>query len=244
VRRNIIVVMEPHSLPLQFASETGIVGLALLLGILGTGVAVCFAAVRRLDGDERTAATALSLAALAYLLHAFVDYDWDFVGLTGPTMIVVGLLVGAGRPPIRAARRPFAAAAAMLISVGLVYSAAAPWLASRMVDQAYAALDDGDFGRARAAVKDARALNPLSADPIRAEAAVAEGLRIRQRALDLHVEAVELQPENPALWYELARYEAEIGLRSAAIRHAQQAQRLDPLNPRLGPFLESLFNAP
>lgn len=242
VRRNIIVVMEPHSLPLQFLAETGVVGLVLLLGVLGFGVAACVSGVRRLRGTERTAATALALAALAYLLHALVDYDWDFVALTGPTVLIVGLLIGAGRPPVRAVARPILAVSAGLVALALAYSVAAPWLATRKVEEAYAALDEQNLSRAGDAAADARALNPFSLDPLRAEAAVADRLGDQQAALDRYAEAVELQPRNWVTWYELARYEEDVGLRDAAIRHAQHAQRLDPLNPRLGPMLERLFN--
>ena len=243
VRRNIIVVMEPHSLPLQFLAETGLVGLLLLVGVLGSGVAACVLGVRRFQGGDRAAATALALAALAYLLHALVDYDWDFLALTVPTMLIVGLLIGSGRPPVRAARRPVLAVSAVLVALALAFSVAAPWLSERKVEDAYAALDDRDLDRARAAAADARSLNPLSLEPIRAEAAVADRAGDRQEALDRYTEAVELQPENWVTWYELARYEEDIGLRDAAIRNAQQAQRLDPLNPRLGPMLERLFNS-
>jgi O-antigen ligase len=242
-RRNIIVVMEPHSLPLQFLAETGVVGLVLLLGMLGTGVAACVAGVRRLAGGERAAAMALALAALAYLLHALVDYDWDFLALSGPVLLVVGLLIGVGRPPIRAARRMVLAGAAGLLSLALVYSVAAPWLATRQVEDAYAALEERDFQRAAESASDARALNPLSLDPLRASAAVSDRASDRQRALERLAQAVELQPENWVTWYELARYEEDNGLVDAAIRHALEAQRLDPLNPRLGPMLERLFGS-
>jgi hypothetical protein len=243
VRRNIIVVIEPHSLPLQFLSETGVVGLLLLLGLLSSGAAASVLAVRRLAGTERTAATVLALAALAYLLHALVDYDWDFLALTAPAMVIVGLLIGTGRPPVRAVRRPLLAAAAGLASLALAFSVVAPWLAVRKVEEAYAALDERDIQAARDAVAKARDLNPLSLDPIRAEAAVADREGNRQQALEHYAAAVELQPENWVTWYELARYEEDVGLRQAAIRHVQQAQRLDPLNPRLGPMLERLFNS-
>ena len=242
-RRNIIVVMEPHSLPLQFLAETGIVGLVLLLGILGTGIAACVAGVRRLAGEERTAAMALALAALAYLLHALVDYDWDFLALTGPVLLAVGLLIGVGRPPIRAARRPLLAGAVALVSLALVYSLAAPWLATRQVEKAYAAVEEDDAERAADSAANARALNPLSLDPLRASAAVSDRAGDRQRALERYAEAVELQPKNWITWYELARYEEDNGLLDAAIRHTLEAQRLDPLNPRLGPMLERLFGA-
>jgi O-antigen ligase/Flp pilus assembly protein TadD len=242
-RRNIIVVVEPHSLPLQFLAETGLVGLVLLLGMLAAGVAACVAGVRRTTGAERAAATALALAGAAYILHALVDYDWDFLALSGPALLVVGLLIGVGRPPIRAARRMVLAGAAGLCALALLYSVAAPWLATRKVESAYAALEEGDLETAARSAEDARALNPFSLDPLRVSAAVFDQAGNRQRALERLARAVELQPQNWVAWYELARYEEDNGLTDAAIRHALEAQRLDPRNPRLGPMLERLFGS-
>ena len=44
-----------------------------------------------------------------WLLHALVDYPWDFVAVTGPALFAVGVLAAAGREPVRVANR-FAAA--------------------------------------------------------------------------------------------------------------------------------------
>jgi hypothetical protein len=236
-------VAQPHSAPLQHLSDGGIASFALFLALIAAAAATCLCALRRLVGSEHAAATALVAAPAAYLIHALVDYDWDFLALTAPAMVIVGLLIGTGRPPVRAVRRPLLAAAAGLASLALAFSVVAPWLAVRKVEEAYAALDERDIQAARDAVAKARDLNPLSLDPIRAEAAVADREGNRQQALEHYAAAVELQPENWVTWYELARYEEDVGLRQAAIRHVQQAQRLDPLNPRLGPMLERLFNS-
>jgi O-antigen ligase len=243
-RRNIIVVVEPHSLPIQFLAETGLVGFFLLLGTFAAGGVACVGGVRRLAGGERTAAMVLAIVALGYLLHALLDYDWDFVGLTGTTLLLVGVLVGAGRPPIRAARRPVAAVGAGLVALALSFSVVAPWASSRQVDEAYEALGEGDVDAALDRAARAQTLNPLALPPLYAEAAAEHARGNRQRALDLYVEAVELQPENWRTWYDLALYEESVGLLEAAIRHATRAQQLDPRHPDIGPFLERLFNAP
>ena len=234
VRRNAIIVIEPHSVPIQLAAEMGMVGILLFLGLCVTGVLASAAAVRRLSGAERVAATALGLTALAYLLHALVDYDWDFLALTGPVSLIVGVLFAAGRPPVRAVRRPLAAAASVLVSLGLALSLFAPWYADRKVKAAYAAVFDGDFAQARDDATGARAWNPLSAEPLFASAVVAERTGERQEALDRYVEAVELQPKNWRTWYELARYEFELGMFETALRHSTASQALDPVNPRIG----------
>src|SRR6185503_16962625 len=73
LRTNKIVVTEPHNVPLQFLSETGLVGLFFALaGIVAAAVGVA----RRVRGRE-PAVVALAVLAVAYVLHSLVDFDWD-----------------------------------------------------------------------------------------------------------------------------------------------------------------------
>ena len=51
-----------------------------------------------LGGHEREAAIALAALPLVYGIHALVDYDLDLVAVTVPMLIVLGLLLAAGRP--------------------------------------------------------------------------------------------------------------------------------------------------
>ena len=240
-RTDLIVVVEPHSLPLQFLAELGLVGFVLLVGLVGTGTAAAVHAVRALEGSERAAGTALALAPLAYLLHTLIDYDWDFVALTGPVLLALGILVAVGVPAVPRRRRALPAAAAALFAVASITSLAAPWLADRKVTEAFAAVGRGDPEAAREAADRARSLNPLAIEPIHAAALAEEQRRRRQEALELYVEAVELQPENSETWYQLARYEASVGLRNEAIKHVGQAQALDPKNEAIVQLIQELF---
>jgi O-antigen ligase len=102
-RVNTTHTSEPHNIALQFLAETGVVGFLLFAGVVAAAAIGILAALRRLHGTERAAAQALAVAPLAYLLHALIDYDWDFVALTGPVLLVLGVLLAAGRSA--AARR-------------------------------------------------------------------------------------------------------------------------------------------
>ena len=84
-------------------------------------------AVRRLDGPERSAAVALAIAPALWLAHALVDYDWDFVAVTGPMLFALGVLAAAGVPG-RRVRAPLAAigvAALALVAAASVADALA-----------------------------------------------------------------------------------------------------------------------
>jgi hypothetical protein len=240
-RENLIFVVEPHSVPIQFLAELGFVGFLLFAGLVVSGAAATVQAVRRRAGRERAAAVALALTLLAYLLHALVDYDWDFVALTAPVLLAAGLLlpVGARRPNV--ALRPLLAGGAALLALASIASLAAPWLATREVENAYGAIARGDAGAAVDAADDARRLNPLAIEPLFAAAAAEEERGRNQAALELYVKAVELQPKNSQTWYELARFEYAVGLRDAAIRHVAEAQALDPKSQEVVELIRELF---
>jgi hypothetical protein len=49
-------------------------------------------------GGRPAAAAALVVALFAYVVHGVVDFDWDFVAVTGPALVALGVLLAAGRP--------------------------------------------------------------------------------------------------------------------------------------------------
>ena len=83
--------IEPHSLPLQFLTEAGIVG-ALLF------VLMCASLLRPLWRRPRGHELALALLFPAYLVHGLVDVGWDFVAVSAPAFLVAGALVGRAPP--------------------------------------------------------------------------------------------------------------------------------------------------
>ena len=86
-----------------------------------------------------------------FLLHAVVDYDWDFPAVTGPKLFAVGALAAAGREPAVGSRRPLAAAAVAAVALTALVSLATPWLAERSVRQVNRELDASDLDAADAA---------------------------------------------------------------------------------------------
>jgi tetratricopeptide (TPR) repeat protein len=225
LRTNNIVVTEPHNVPLQFLSETGLIGLFLALA------SVCVAALgvaRRLRGRE-PAAVALAVLAVAYALHSLVDFDWDFVAVTAPFLLSVGALLGgpAVRDEPRVAWSPLPAVVAVAVALSLM----TPWFAERSTDSARAALADGRPLVAYRDARDARSLNPLALDPLLAQAEALERLGDAQGARQRYIDAVELQSLNWRAWWELGRFEEGQQDYGRAIPALERAVELDPLNP-------------
>ena len=96
-RRNALSVQQPHSVPLQFLAETGLIGALLAIGAFTALLVAAVGAVRRSSSRDRLIAAALLGSAAAYLLHACFDWDSDIPGVTLPMLVFVGVLVGSAR---------------------------------------------------------------------------------------------------------------------------------------------------
>ena len=159
-------LVEPHSVPLQHLSDGGVAGLALFVALIGAAAAVCIGALRRLGAPERAAAAALVALPVAYLGHALVDYDWNFLAVTAPTMVALGVLAGAGRAPGSSRRRPLLAVAAVIAAATVFVSFSFPQLADRMERSSTRAVVANDLELARDRALWARFFNSLAVETV------------------------------------------------------------------------------
>src|SRR4051794_9502933 len=198
-----VTALEPHNTPLQFLSETGIVGFLLYLGV---AVSALTAAWRRRGG----ATTALGIVVAAFFAHTIVNYDWSFIAVCGPFLLLAGVLVS--RPATARVRRPLVAAAAVVFALGCVYSLAAPWLADRIVPTSLADL------------KRAHSYDPLSTNVLTEWAVFTGG----NRGVQLFRDALALEPTNASIWYDLASYYAASSDWDNAYFALSKAYQYDP----------------
>src|SRR5919197_1222496 len=229
-RTNRVFVTEPHNVPLQFLSETGVVGFLLALDSVA---AAAVGVVTRVRGSP--AALAVGVGALAYVLHSVVDFDWDFVAVTGPFLLSVGVLLGG-----RVVRRPWQwtlAPVPAALALAVAYSLLAPWFATRAADAALGDLEAGRPAQAVGHARDARSLNPFALEPLFLEAGAAEQLGDLSAARSLYVKAIELQPLNWWPWYELGSFELDLLNYPAAVPPLRRAVELDPHGTLACPLL-------
>ena len=202
-----------HSVEMDALSETGIVGLLLLLG----GGGLMLAAVWR---RARTSVVGASLlaAGVSYGMHASVDWIWS----SPAAGLCVFLLLGAGASPDGERSLPGRAALpAGVVALSLALLAfAPPWLSSRFTDRAY-----GNPAGARADLRWARRLDPLSTDPLVAEGQIAATRAARIGPL---ARAVAKEPRREDLRYLLGIAYLDAGRRPEALRELRTALRLYP----------------
>jgi hypothetical protein len=221
-RNPTLATTEPHNVPLQFLSETGIVGFLLYVSM----IAAAALALRR--RERRGAETALTLVLVLGVLHQIVDIDWDFVATQGPLFAIAGLLVAEpGR--VLAPRRLLPAVAVAVACLAALYSLFSPWLADRRLSVGWDRWFRGDFAGARLAAKAAHSLNPLDVQPLWLWA---QSESDNAAAQALYLRAAHREPENPETWFQLGYFEGEIqGKWRAAYRHLDRSWHLNPFGP-------------
>jgi O-antigen ligase len=214
-RNSLQTTVEPHNTPLQFLSETGIVGFLLYAGMIAS-VVVAF-----VRGPRDRATVALALATLIAVVHSVIDIDWNYVATQGPLFALAGVLVA--RPAEARRMRVVPALATAALCLAALYSLFAPWWSTREVNAAY----DDLFKNPAAALADAKAahaLNPLALPPLYLLAGLEQdGRYVRQ--------AVQREPRNPETWYQLAVFEYARRRYRTAYEAANRSWHLDAFGP-------------
>jgi hypothetical protein len=232
-RRYDAPVRSTHSVPLQFLSETGLVGAALGLGGLGVLGAAAVRRVRRSSGIERSARLALLAAATAWAVHSLVDWDWEIPAVTIPALLSIAVAAAplpAGRQgPPRPAAPALLAVASAVGAVLLAASVALPSMSETKRIEALRDAGDGSLREAAAAAELAHKLDPLSVEPLFTAAGIAHSRGQIRRAGSLLAEATRLQPDNFETWQRLALFEDSIGDYSRAAQAIRRQAEDNPL---------------
>src|SRR5262245_53333487 len=225
-RRVTDTVHDAHSIYLEALAELGPLGLALVLVLFGTPLAV----VRR---ARSTPLVPIVVGAYcAYLLHAAGDWDWELPAVTLSALFCGIGLLAAGRPereagPLRQSVR----LTGLVATAALFGFALLGLLGNSAVSASSKSTDGGHYARAESQAHDAMRYVSWSPEPWRklGEAQQLSGNVAAARAS--FRKAIEKDPTDWTLWYELA-----FASRGAERRQAYaEASRLNPLDDRLKP---------
>jgi O-antigen ligase len=212
-----------HNLYLETLAETGPVGLALLLVALGVPLA---GMVRR--GPLVAGAIA---AYVGWLVHAFLDWDWQIPGVTLTAVACGAALVKLARDhtletvELTGLRRTLGLVAIVpLLGVALVAH-----VGNRAADSSETALEAGRLAPAESEARRARTWMPWAAQPwqLLGEAELASH-RDAQARISLR-RALARDPDSWVAWYDLTA----VTRGSARADALTRARRLNPLAPEL-----------
>lgn len=115
--------VDGHSLYLEALAELGIVGLLLLLVAILT---LLVGLLSRCRGPDRSVFAAVLAAAVAWVLHAGIDWDWEMPVVTIWLFALAGTAIAASSGRGRLIARPPARFARVLIGLGLLVLAVTP----------------------------------------------------------------------------------------------------------------------
>lgn len=203
-----------HSLEMDVLSETGIVGIVLLLSAGALLFVATWPWVRR-----SVVGAGILGAGVYFAVHTGVDWVWTIPEVGLPAFALLGIGASRGDGGTLTARAAVPAGAVALALALLAF--APPWLSGRFVDRAYTA---GTASRTADDLRWARRLDPLSTDPLVAEAVLA-----RPPADIAPLErAVAKEPRRADLHDLLGNAYLAAGRKAAARREFRAALRLYP----------------
>jgi hypothetical protein len=226
-------IRNAHSLYFETLAETGIVGLALLGGLVLWFLGVAVRRSLRAAAGVRLWIAAASGGLAAFLVSAALEWVWQLAAIAAAALIL-GAVVLTGREEAPAdtvaapgpRRAPRAVVA--LLAVGSLGAVLVPLSGELALRQSRAAAADG---RLTAAYRDsltAQRLQPYAATPRMQEALVLEAAGELGPAAAAARSATSDAPTDWQTWLVRARIDARRGATAAALDELRRARRLNP----------------
>ena len=216
LRPSTVIVHDAHTIYLETLAELGPVGLGLLVLLLG---ALTVGAAR----SRSPLGAVVFGACIAYSLHAIADWDWELPALLVAIVFPAIGVVGEEEPEVAVAparRRIVPAAAVFLVGSFALFTL----LGNIALSRSSNASDATHWRQAESEARSALGLVPWSAEPARKLAVAQAGLGEITAARDSLRDAVDREPRDWSLWYQLAQVTT-----GSEHRHAlAEATRLNP----------------
>jgi tetratricopeptide (TPR) repeat protein len=241
-----------HNSYLEMFAETGLVGGALFLVILGLVLSAIVRAVRgSASSRNKQMIIGLSLGTLGFLLHNMVDFDWYIPASGLYFWAFAGLAVALGETGKSASRESsFQRSPRLGLVKGLVWGLTlvlvlfaggyflSLYQADALAEKGRSALKRGAWDEAVSNLKEAVERDPLEANyhSLLAQGYAGQSLesddkgRLAKAIVEMR-RATELQPTVPYLRGLLGTYYRGAGQSNNALREWQKAKELAPRSP-------------
>jgi O-antigen ligase len=219
-------VEDAHSLYLEVMAELGLVGLVLLLIALLTLLA---GLARRCRGDGRHLWAGLLAMALAWCVHAGLDWDWEMPAVTFWLFAFGGMALAAARTSETRRPRRFTRVALSVACLALVVTPALMAISQGQLNRASQAFDRGDCGEAIDAALAASRAAPVRPEPLEIIGYCDVRLGQEELAVRMLRASVERDPRSWRTHYGLAVVQGAAGMDPRP--EARRALELNPLDP-------------
>ncbi len=227
-------VRNAHSLWLETLGELGVIGLLLLAGVFGVGIATGLGRLRGHVDDERATVAALLAVVLGFVLGAAIDWIWQLPAIAALALLSLGLLTGPATMTADGGERSpgfsFGTRVALVLAAWIAICAQAlPFLASEQVAASQRSAARGELGEALERARSAEAIQPWAASPHLQLALVREEAgQVRDARRDIAAAIARDETD-----WRLRVVAARLALKAGDVRAARSAlARARALNPR------------
>jgi O-antigen ligase len=230
-------VVNAHSLYFETLAETGVIGLALLLGLFALLIGAAIRHVRRTRHEARARAAAVAAALVAFAISAGVDWVWQVPVLPAAFLLLgAAVLAPVARERIEGAsiRRGLpwmARAGAVVIALACLVAITVPLAATTAVRRSQAASANGNTALALADARDALRIEPGAESAQLQVALVLEERHDFAGALTAVRRATADESTDWSAWLVRSRIEAEAGHQQASVQAYLRARSLNPRSP-------------
>ncbi|HEY7891718.1 MAG TPA: O-antigen ligase family protein [Solirubrobacteraceae bacterium] len=231
-------VINAHSLYFETLAETGIVGAALLVLLLGAGLIGTLRRLARPRRRNRAQHGAIAAAIVAFLVAAAFDWVWQLPAI--PVTLLLLIAAGTVRDRSRDAGEQASTPARAHIRTRIAWAALAllgaaaivvPLASSVSLRSSQAQAQQGRLGGSLASARTAASWQPYASGPALQQALVLEQSGNFTAAAKAASKATTNSSSDWRAWLVLSRIEAERGNAKAALAAWQKARLLDPRDP-------------
>jgi hypothetical protein len=238
-------VRDAHSLYSEVLGELGVLGFALIVALVATGLLTGARRALNANGDLRVTLAALTATFASYVFAAGIDWMWELTVVSVVGFIVLSLVTGHAtrtlssprlaqrdeQPPLGATGRFGIGVATLVVACAAIGAQLIPLLAQRAIGRSEAAAGRGNLDDAEGQANAARHIQPWSASPYLQLALVEEQRGAFRRARTRIDQAIARDPRNWRLWLTAARVDTKLGDVVQAERSLRRAVELNPRSP-------------
>jgi len=225
-------IRDAHSLYLETFAELGLVGLALLVGLLGWALTVGVQrSVGRLSSEHRGVMAAATAGCVGFAIAAAGEWIWELAAIAAALLVLVAVILAGGRR-LGAPARDGGSTVPRIVLVGAailgLVAVSIPLAGTTALRESQAAARTGDLDPALAQARSAQAVQPYGATAQVQKALVLERAGDVNGAAAAIRTATEREPTNWRPWLIRSRIEAARQRPQAAVQAFRRARALNP----------------